>query len=74
MKIRCHYFVLASVLLVLLSACGGNKKEQSSDPLVQNDITRPPVFVKTGELNQETDPDETISAEEWEKQRTQAQE
>jgi len=60
-------------LVSLVSACGGKKNSATADTEIEKDITRPPVFVKSTDLNSESDPEETISAEEWLKQQKQAQ-
>ena len=53
MKTKFSILIL-SFLISLLSACGILKKDveqqQASDSSIQGDITRPPVFIKTGEL------------------------
>lgn len=59
------YFVL---LASCVTACGGNKKAVEQNTAEnQADITRPPEFIQRGQDNAETDPDETISMEEWQR-------
>ncbi|MBX2847297.1 MAG: hypothetical protein KTR16_03175 [Acidiferrobacterales bacterium] len=63
--------LISTLLITTLAACGANKQDstpQAADSTLPEDITRPPVFVKRGQENTETDPQETISAEEWQKQ------
>ncbi|MDB4511918.1 hypothetical protein N9060_00505 [Arenicella sp.] len=75
MKTKFNTLILSVLLISLLSACNLIKRDvdqqPASDSSVQADITRPPVFIKTGDLNTETSPDEVISAEQWQKQQEQ---
>ena len=75
MKTRFNYFTLSILLISLLTACGTNKKnldqQQTSESSLEGDITRPPVFIKKGDQNTETSPDQVISAEQWQKQQDQ---
>ena len=73
MKIKYNSFILTVLLVSLVSACGGKKNNAIADSEIQKDITRPPVFVKSTDLSNETNPEETISAEEWQKQQNQAE-
>jgi hypothetical protein len=63
--------LIAILLLSSLSACGGrfakNKAaEENAAPIV--DITRPPVAIGSeDEIIAESDPDKTVSYEEWKK-------
>ena len=54
---------------LVISACGGKKTITSEGPIT--DITRPPTTVKgVEEQNQEeTNPDETVSYDEWRRRR-----
>jgi hypothetical protein len=70
--------VFLIVLLGSLAACGGKKardsadlaKEVSSSAGTQSDITRPPEVIKEVQnQEQETNPDETISFDEWRRRR-----
>ena len=76
MKIKFGAFTFFIVLSVLLSACGTNKQDDVNNQSVeknaaeQADITRPPKFVKRDQNNTETNPDETISLEEWRKEQS----
>ena len=56
---------------LLLLACGGKKETISEEPIV--DITRPPQTVKdvAKPAQEETNPDETISYDEWRRRREQ---
>lgn len=57
---------------LLFSACGGKKETISEEPVV--DITRPPQTVKDAAKpaqEEETNPDETISYDEWRRRREQ---
>lgn len=56
---------------LVLSACGGKKESVDGEPVT--DITRPPQTVKDAaeEVQQETNPDETISYDEWRRRRQQ---
>lgn len=59
---------------LVLSACGGNKKPAAEAEIANtSDITRPPAVVK-GRLpvEAESDPDETISYDEWKRKRDEA--
>ena len=65
--------ILAIVLLSSLSACAGraakNKvADENSAQIV--DITRPPETIGNAEVGEvESDPDETVSYEEWQKKK-----
>lgn len=60
---------LLLTLSVLLSACGGGKKEVAAEPA--SDITRPPLIEKVSAPQQEeaVAEGETISFDEWRKRR-----
>ena len=59
---------LLLTLSVLLSACGGGKKEEAAEPT--NDITRPPLVEKVSAPQEEAVAEgETISFDEWRKRR-----
>ncbi len=59
---------LLLTLSVLLSACGGGKKEVAAEPT--NDITRPPLVEKVSAPQEEAVAEgETISFDEWRKRR-----
>ena len=77
MNNRVNPILIYVISAFLLSACGASKKDaegvQAVNTAVQDDITRPPVFVKRGQQNSETDPEETISAEEWQKEQEKEQ-
>ncbi len=66
---KTKFNILFILFMILLAACGTSKKESEQNTANQVDITRPPEFVKDGQLNTETNPDETISAEEWQQER-----
>lgn len=67
--------IMKSLILILLciatSACGGSKKSPDTTNVVKgSDITRPPVVVKNNRaIEAEKDPEETISFDEWKRQR-----
>lgn len=77
MKTKKTVLSICILLIATLTACGANRnkadQEQTVNSTIQGDITRPPVFVKSGQQNTETNPEETISAEEWQKQRDENQ-
>ena len=54
---------------LMFSACGGKKETISEEPVT--DITRPPQTVKDAAkpAQEETNPDETISYDEWRRRR-----
>lgn len=57
---------------LLIAACGGKAAKQTADAEAKSteDITRPPVFVKEVDKPAvESNPDETISYDEWRKRR-----
>ena len=59
---------LLLTLSVLLSACGGGKKEVAAEPT--NDITRPPLVETVSAPQEEAVAEgETISFDEWRKRR-----
>ena len=59
---------LLLTLSVLLSACGGGKKQVAAEPT--NDITRPPLVEKVSAAQEEAVAEgETISFDEWRKRR-----
>lgn len=68
--------LLASVCIALsLTACAGKSKKADvadesaeSTGVSQTDITRPPAVTKRKNQNTETNPDETVSFDEWKKQ------
>jgi len=66
---------VGAIILILfasasLSACAGRSAEPVSSESVE-DITRPPQMVKAEqrEVIEESDPEETISFDEWRRQR-----
>lgn len=73
-------FTFLLVSLVALVGCSSNKLLKRSDKsesasTEQADITRPPVAIGAKrEVAVETNPDETISFEEWKRRQTQNQE
>ena len=66
-----NQFILSLCVALTLSACGtlgiGGKKNAPSNEVVQ-DITRPPTVGSGAELPLETNPDETISYDKWQKE------
>lgn len=62
---------LIGLTCLILSACGGNKKPAADVEIANaSDITRPPAVVKDRlPVEAESDPDETISYDEWKRKR-----
>lgn len=59
--------------ILLIAACGSKAAKQPSEAKTTGDITRPPSFVKqTNEPEAESNPDETVSYDEWRKRREDA--
>ena len=65
-------YTLTLVLLITLTACfgrGSDKQQASAENKPQVDMTRPPNAIGNIEdREEEGNPDETISYEEWKKQ------
>ena len=71
MKTTISILSICVLLLATVTACGNRNntdQQQAVNSAIDSDITRPPVFVKNGQLNTETNPEETISAEQWQKE------
>jgi len=58
-------------ICLIVGACGGKKESVAEVPV--EDITRPPQTVLGGakKVQEETNPDETISYDEWRRRREQ---
>ncbi len=66
------------VVSLALSACAGGKKNNSTEAngaekAVSQDITRPPQTIVGRQEQQEQNPEETISFDEWRKKRLEEQ-
>jgi len=71
-KARLGAITLAVLAVTLLTACAGKKTTTEATQTKETvaDITRPPQTVKRErEVVEETNPDETISFDEWRKRR-----
>ncbi len=71
-KARVGVVILMLFAGMMLSACAGKKTKANSSESEQPvaDITRPPQMVRAEqEVVEESDPDETISFDEWRKRR-----
>jgi len=64
-------YILTLILLITLTACfgrGSDKQQTSAENQPQVDMTRPPNAIADREdREEEGNPDETISYEEWKK-------
>lgn len=71
MTIKINNILKVSLICLALSACGGNKKPEAVVEAVNaDDITRPPSVVKNRKpAESESNPEETISYEEWKRKR-----
>ena len=74
MQKKTTVFIYAILIVSIISGCSAKNKNQNvakGDASVQaanqNDITRPPEFVKRERDDAEGDPEETISLDEWQK-------
>lgn len=62
-------FIIVIALSLFLSACAGKRKADSGDGSPVVDMTRPPELVRDiSEQQVESNPEETISFEEWRKE------
>ena len=70
MKFNHIKYAFTLALLITLSACfgRGSKEQESVDNLPQVDMTRPPnTITNIEDREEEGNPDETVSYEEWKK-------
>ncbi|MEM7361360.1 MAG: hypothetical protein AAF431_19945 [Pseudomonadota bacterium] len=62
--------LIVIALSLVLSACAGKRKAEQNDDRPVVDMTRPPELVRDiSEQRVESNPEETISFEEWRKER-----
>lgn len=67
-------WLIVIMVSVVLSACGGKNKSvakqaEESKVTTTSDITRPPAVIKEVTVEEESNPDETISFDEWRRRR-----
>ena len=71
MKFKHIKYTLTFALLITLAACfgrGSDQEQASVDSLPQVDMTRPPnTIANIEDREEEGNPDETVSFEEWKK-------
>lgn len=76
-----RYLIVVAISVLLLSSCGGKKNVVQEDDVekqqtaVTSDVTTPPNSLENSvEAIEESNPDETISFEEWKQKKSREQE